>query len=579
MSVDSHANVLQPVADHATHSRRSLLGRLAVLGAGTAVFQRALADEVTKTGKLSDAQISHAEWIAGLTLSEADRATLIRSGDSLLTELQQLRAVKLEPTVLSSLRFDPEMADPGIRERAGSPAAWLSPAPVEPATEALAAEVTDANLPWFPIRTLAALLRSGRVTSERLVQLALSRLKSADPQLLCVVTLLEESALAAARQADAELKSGHDRGLLHGIPWGAKDLLAVAGTPTTWGAPQYRDRRLDQTATVAAKLAAAGAVLVAKLTTGALAMGDQWFGGKTRNPWNTEEGSSGSSAGSASAVSAGLVPFAIGSETLGSIVSPTRRCGVAGLRPTFGRISRAGCMPLSWSMDKLGPIARTADDLGIVLAATHGADSGDPCSVDRWFTWPQRADLQRLRIGRVTNSKLQPPEQAALDHLRASGAQMVDIELPRSDADDAITVMLEVEACEVFRELSNAGTTEGLNAWPRIFQKARFVSAADYLHASRLRLQLMQKMAALFRTVDLYVGGDDLVITNLTGHPCVTLPVLMQEQQPEPRAVCCTITAGLYDEASLLAVAAVIEKQADVLKHHPGLKSAPLEKK
>ncbi|MFM7920427.1 MAG: amidase [Planctomycetaceae bacterium] len=562
-----------------TLARRTLLRRFAALGAGSVTFQRALADETAKTGRLTEAQISNAEWIAGLTLSQADREVLIRSGESLLAELQQLRAVKLEPAVLSCLRFDPEIADPAAREAGRTPAPWL----VSPAADFVRVEppgeVTDESLPWLPIRTLAVLLRTGRLTSERLVQLSLTRLKSADPQLLCVVSLLEESALAAARQADAELKAGHDRGLLHGIPWGAKDLLAVAGTKTTWGAPQYRDRVLEQTATVATRLAAAGAVLVAKLTTGALAMGDQWFGGKTRNPWNTEEGSSGSSAGSASAVSAGLVPFAIGSETLGSIVSPTKRCGVAGLRPTFGRISRGGCMPLSWSMDKLGPIARTVDDLGIILAATHGADSLDPCSVDRWFAWPQQVDLSRLRVGRVRNAKVQPAEQAALDHLQALGANIIDIELPRSDSDDAITVMLEAEACEVFRELSNAGTTEGLNAWPRIFQKARFVSAADYLHASRMRLQLMQKMAALFRTVDLYVGGDDLVITNLTGHPCIALPVLLQEQQPEPRVVCCTLTAGLYDEASLLALAKLIESRADVLKYHPSLKSAPPEKK
>mgnify|MGYP003326762939 FL=1 len=305
----------------------------------------------------------------------------------------------------------------------------------------------------------------------------------------------------------------------------------------------------------------------------ALAMGDQWFGGKTRNPWNTEEGSSGSSAGSAAAVSAGLLPFAIGSETLGSIVSPTRRCGVAGLRPTFGRISRAGCMPLSWSMDKLGPIARSADDLGIVLAATHGADPGDPCSVDRWFEWPRQVDLSQLRVGKVTNAKTQAPEQAALDHLKSLGANIVDIELPRAPHHDAITQMLEVEACEVFREVSNAGTTEGLNAWPLIFRKARFVSAADYLHASRLRLQLMQQLAQVFRSVDLYVGGDDLVMTNLSGHPCLSLPVIMQDQQPEPRALCCTLTAGLYDEATLLAAGSLIESRADVLKHHPSLKS------
>ncbi len=559
-------------------TRRVLLGRLSLLGIGTSAFQRALADEATRAHALTDVQVSNAEWISGLTLSETDRSAMIRSSESLLSELELLRSVTLDPAALSCLRFDPELGDPTIRSVAATQRPWLRQPDTATAVAPQPADLTDELLPWLPIRVLASLLRGGQVTSERLVDLAIARLKAADPKLLCVVTLLEESARTAAKQADAELRSGHDRGLLHGIPWGAKDLLAVAGSPTTWGAPQYKTRVVEQTAAVVGRLHTAGAVLVAKLTTGALAMGDQWFGGKTRNPWNTEEGSSGSSAGSAAAVSAGLLPFAIGSETLGSIVSPTRRCGVAGLRPTFGRISRAGCMPLSWSMDKLGPIARSADDLGIVLAATHGADPGDPCSVDRWFEWPRQVDLSQLRVGKVTNAKTQAPEQAALDHLKSLGANIVDIELPRAAHHDAITQMLEVEACEVFRELSNAGTTEGLNAWPLIFRKARFVSAADYLHASRLRLQLMQQLAQVFRSVDLYVGGDDLVMTNLSGHPCLSMPVIMQDQQPEPRALCCTLTAGLYDEATLLAAGSLIESRADVLKHHPSLHGHVAEK-
>ena len=249
-----------------------------------------------------------------------------------------------------------------------------------------------------------------------------------------------------AERADKELASGHDRGPLHGIPWGAKDLISVAGYPTTWGATQFREQQFVTDARVAQRLDEAGAVLVAKLSLGALAMGDKWFNGQTKNPWNLEQGSSGSSAGSASAVAAGLVPFAIGSETLGSIVSPGRRCGVVGLRPTFGRVSRAGCMALSWTMDKIGPMARTADDCGAVLAAIHGRDDADPTTVDRWFHWPVKADLSKLRIGRVTNCDTSPPDQAALDILKELGATIVEIELPRGIPDSPLSSMLDVEA-------------------------------------------------------------------------------------------------------------------------------------
>jgi Asp-tRNA(Asn)/Glu-tRNA(Gln) amidotransferase A subunit family amidase len=298
-------------------------------------------------------------------------------------------------------------------------------------------------------------------------------------------------------------------------------------------------------------------------------MGDKWFNGQTKNPWNLEQGSSGSSAGSASAVAAGLVPFAIGSETLGSIVSPGRRCGVVGLRPTFGRVSRAGCMALSWTMDKIGPMARTADDCGTVLAAIHGRDDADPTTVDRWFHWPVKADLSKLRIGRVTNCDMSPPDQVALDILKELGATIVEIELPRSIPDSPLSSMLDVEAACIFQPLTRTGNIEGLNSWGDIFRASHFVSAVDYLQASRARFELMKQMAHVFTSVDLYIGGDDLGIANLTGHPCMTLPVMMADVKPQSRPLCCTLTSGLYDEATLLAVARLIESKANVVKHRP----------
>ncbi len=406
------------------------------------------------------------------------------------------------------------------------------------------------------------------MTSVQLTEHCLKRLEEADPKLHCVVTLTKDLAMKQAEQADRELASGMDRGPLHGIPWGAKDLIAVPGYPTTWGAPQFREQKLEKPATVYQKLTDAGAVLVAKLSLGALAMGDQWFGGQTRNPWNLEQGSSGSSAGSASAVAAGLVPFAIGSETLGSIISPTRRCGTFGLRPTFGRVSRDGCMALSWTMDKIGPIARFADDCGFVLRAIHGRDNADPTTVDRWFDWPMAVDLKAVRIGRIANSKTSESEQAALDLLKELGATLIDVELPREFSEWTLTSMLDVEAACVFEPLTRENQTDGLNAWPKIFQRSHFVSAVDFLHAQRVRFRLMQRMVDVFKSVDVYVGGSDLGITNLTGHPMICLPVKMQDTKPQPRPTCCTLTAGLFDEATLLAVASLIERKADILKHH-----------
>jgi len=564
-------------------SRRDLLKLISAAGVGTGVFQRALADEAAKAGALTAESIAAAEWIAGLELSAEERQKLVASLPGLQNHLQKLRAISCDFSDLPALRFDPEAADPGVRQLSAAPRPWLAPADVvrvqpagaESATAATASARGAADdLAWLPIRALAGMLRSGAITSEQLTRHCLERLQRDDQQLNCVVTLTEDLALAQARTADRELSEGKDRGLLHGIPWGAKDLLAVNGYATTWGVPQFRERLSRETAAVAARLESAGAVLVAKLSTGALAMGDQWFLGQTRNPWNTEQGSSGSSAGSAAAVAAGLVPFAIGSETLGSIISPARRCGTTGLRPTFGRISRAGCMALTWSMDKLGPLARSVDDCGIVLAASHGADAADPCSVDRWFAWPMQADPAKVRVGRAADKPITAPDQAALDHLKALGVQIVDVQLPRDLQEWSVASMLDVEAACIFREWTNANITEGLNVWPAIFRKARFMSAVDYMHAARVRFRLMQAMAEVFRKVDIYVGGDDLGMTNLTGHPSLALPVLMQDKPPQSRPECCTLTAGLYDEATLLAIGALIEQRADVLKFRPELRRA-----
>jgi Asp-tRNA(Asn)/Glu-tRNA(Gln) amidotransferase A subunit family amidase len=551
-------------------ARRQILKMLGILGIGNATFQRALAEEAAKGSGQTLEQIASAEWVAGISLTDEQRTSLTSRLNDVRSDSAEIRAIPIRYDELSAFRFDPEMADPTVAVRALKRPDWLSDRPAVAVSEIPPADVSTADdCSFLSIAELGKRLRNGSLTSVKLTRFCLEQLMRHDPVLNCVVTLTEDLAMRQAEQADQELASGHDRGPLHGIPWGAKDLIGLHGYPTTWGAAHFREQQTKTSATVAQKLEQAGAVIAAKLSLGALAMGDEWFNGQTKNPWNPAQGSSGSSAGSASAVAAGLLPFAIGSETLGSIVSPTRRCGVAGLRPTFGRVSRAGCMALSWTMDKLGPIARSADDCGYVLAAIHGRDVADPTTVDRWFQWPVDADLSKLKIGRVTNCETSAPDQRALDLLQKCGAKLVDIELPRDIPEWTLAGMLDVEAACIFQELARENISEGLNSWPDIFRASHFVSAIDYLQASRARFQLMKKMAAVFCDVHLYVGGSDLGITNLTGHPTFVLPVMMAEMKPQSRPLCCTLTGALHDEATLLSVARVIEQQADVLKFHP----------
>jgi Asp-tRNA(Asn)/Glu-tRNA(Gln) amidotransferase A subunit family amidase len=361
-------------------------------------------------------------------------------------------------------------------------------------------------------------------------------------------------ALAQAEKADREIAAGRYRGPLHGVPWGAKDLIAYPGFKTTWGAGVFQGQVLNEKATVARRLEEAGAVLVAKLTLGALAWGDEWFGGMTRNPWNPKEGSSGSSAGSASAAVAGLVGFAIGSETLGSIVSPCRRCGASGLRPTFGRVSRHGCMSLGWSMDKLGPICRSIEDCALVFGAIHGADGLDPTAVDRPFSWPAQRDLRTYSVGYIEGG---PPvnERRELVVLKDLGVKLVPIKLPSKYPVGALTVILNTEAAAVFDDLTRRGISEGIGKWGSSFRQGEFVPAVEYLRANRVRTLLMREMQELMEGLDAYVGGDDLTITNLTGHPTAVLPDGMRKQNGVETPGSITFTGKLFGETELLALA------------------------
>jgi Asp-tRNA(Asn)/Glu-tRNA(Gln) amidotransferase A subunit family amidase len=434
------------------------------------------------------------------------------------------------------------------------------------------------DLAFLPLTHLAELVRTKKISSTELTKLSLERLKKYDPALKCIVTLTEDLALKQAAEADREIAAGKYRGPLHGIPWVAKDLVAYPGYKTTWGAAHYKDQTIDEKATVAARLDEAGAVLVAKTTLGALANGDEWFGGRTNNPWDVRQGSSGSSAGTSAAVSAGLVPFGIGSETLGSIVSPCTRCRVTGLRPTFGRVSRAGCMALSWSMDKIGPIARTVEDCALVFGAIHGADGKDATAVTRPFAWPCKRDLKELRVG-IVEGRAGAPSAEDRKVLESLGVKLVPITLPDRFPVRSLQVILDVEASAAFDDIIRAGTLEGVGrSWPATFRRGRFVPAVEYLRAQRARTLLMQEMGKVMESVDVYVhsGFGELLISNLTGHPTVVVPNGQAGGAAKGgggQMVPFLFVGRLWGEAEVLAVA---KGYQDATEHHK--KRPPLEK-
>jgi Asp-tRNA(Asn)/Glu-tRNA(Gln) amidotransferase A subunit family amidase len=525
-------------------------------------------------GPITPEIIVQAEKVSGLAFTEDERALMVEGVNERLTDYEKLRAVALDNSVPPALAFTPFRRTQPTEATVAPRSIAASPVPV------LSLPSDREEMAFYPVTHLAHLIRSGQITSLALTEMYLARLRRYDPHLHCVVTLTEELALAQARQADEEISHGRYRGPLHGIPWGAKDLLATRGIPTTWGAMPYKEQVIDKDATVAQRLEAAGAVLVAKLTMGALAWGDVWFGGQTRNPWNLEEGSSGSSAGSAAATAAGLVGFAIGTETYGSIVSPCSRCGVTGLRPTFGRVSRHGAMALSWSMDKIGPIGRSVEDCALVFNAIYGPDGLDSTVVDLPFNWQPDIRLADLRIGYVPSAFDQEREnkehdETTLEVLRSLGANLSPIELPDYPI-EAISFILQAEAAAAFDDLTRSNRDDLLvrqvkDAWPNVFRQSRLVPAVEYIQANRVRTLVMQAMADLMAGIDLFVapsfGGQTLLLTNLTGHPAVVVPNgFSTEGRP-----CSSITfiGQLYGEAEILATAKLYQEATDFHQRRP----------
>jgi Asp-tRNA(Asn)/Glu-tRNA(Gln) amidotransferase A subunit family amidase len=526
-------------------------------------------------GAITAADIEHSARIAGLDFTEDERDLMLEGLDELREDYAEIRTVPLDNSISPALHFDPRLPgfkyDPGPRRfRPSRP----STVPVPDDLEELA---------FLPVTHLAQLIRTRKVSSVTLTKMYIERLKRFDPTLHCVITLTEERALAHAQRADRELADGRYRGPLHGIPWGAKDLLAVRGYPTTWGATPFKEQHFDEDATVVRRLDEAGAVLVAKLTMGALANGDVWFGGKTRNPWNTEEGSRGSSAGSSAAVAAGLVGFAIGTETRGSILSPCTRCGATGFRPTFGLVSRHGAMALSWSMDKIGPICRAVEDCALVFDAINGPDGRDETVIDMPFSWDVDREPGDLRVGYLRSAfEAEPSESqqewhdfnlATLEAVRSMGIELVPLELPELPI-GALGFILRVEAAAAFDEMTRTNLDDALvrqdpSAWPNRLRTARTVPAVEYIQANRVRRIAMREMARTLEGIDVYLSptrGDNLRITNLTGHPAVVVPNGFRANGT-PTSI--TFCGNLFRDSEAMLLARAYQEATEFHLRHP----------
>ena len=593
------------------------------------------AGEHKELPKITPEMIDQAAALAGVGPFTAEQKKLMLDGlNDQRGSYDPIRALKLPNPLAPAYVFHPQPAAKAPEARAarssddgakGRNVNMLITLPSMPSRIEDLAFSTVGELGW--------LLANRKVTSIALTQMYLARLKRYDSRLHFVISLTEDRALAQAKAADEEIAAGKYRGPLHGIPWGAKDLLAVKGYPTTWGAGGFEHQSFDQDATVVQRLDAAGAVLVAKFTLGALAMGDKWFGGRTRNPWNPELGSSGSSAGSASAVAAGCVGFAIGSETLGSISSPSTRCGTTGLRPTFGFVPRTGAMALSWTMDKLGPITRSAEDCALVLEAIYGPDGKDASAYPAPFHWDPGLDWKTLRIGYL-KSEFDVPEPlklkeaathesaaekakreadnddakgwrarrdydrrfllASLDKLRTMGVNLIPVELPKLPY-GAMSSLLGAEAAAAFDDLTRSGrdallTEQGVEDWPNAFRIARFYPAVEYIQANRARTLAIQQVSALFESVDIIVTPStdtQLIATNLTGHPALIVPNgLRGPDAPKPPAIddgdhddiggpgtpaSLTFLAAHYQDAKLAAFAWAYQQTTGFHKLHPKL--------
>jgi Asp-tRNA(Asn)/Glu-tRNA(Gln) amidotransferase A subunit family amidase len=534
-----------------------------------------------KTGRITSEMLREAAAVSGLVLSQPELDAMVEGANQNLARYQELRTNRIDNSVAPPLYFNPVV--PGMPiDRVKRPFRMA-----RPPTVTRPGNLEDAA--FWPVTHLASLVRNRQVTSVELTEMYLARLRRHDAALTCVVTLTEDRAMRQAREADREIAAGRYRGTLHGIPWGVKDLCSTKGYPTTWGAAPFKARVIDDDATVVSRLDIAGAVLVAKLATGELALDDIWFRGQTKNPWDLSMGSQGSSAGPASAVSSGLVAFALGTETLGSIVEPSGICGVTSLRPTFGRVSRHGVMALSWSLDKIGPMCRSVEDCAVVLSAIQGPDDRDLCVQDVPFNWDASSDVRKLRVGYLkaafTNTNQTPRtdanDAAALEQLRSLGISLVEISLPEHASVDPLLVL--------YGE-ANAALADPVRAQPaglvRQDRVARqnsvlFVTAADYLDVNRLRMLLMRQMARVMSGVDAYVVPFDYAdytpnpvatlntaITNLTGQPCVLVPHGFNEKG-NPTSL--TFVGRVFGDAATLALAKQYQDATAWHLKHPSL--------
>jgi Asp-tRNA(Asn)/Glu-tRNA(Gln) amidotransferase A subunit family amidase len=574
-----------------TLDRRSFMGYFAGAGLTSTLFPGVLWAKVAAGADITVETIASAEDVAGVHFDPVERELMLDGLKQQEQRIEALHKVELSNSVIPAIVFDPvppgKKIAPEQRRHAVRSKTKLVPPGPEPE-----------DLAFRPVTELSELVRRRRVTSVELTQMYLARLKRYDPILHCVISLTEDRALQQAHAADAEIRRGKYRGPLHGIPWGAKDLLAVRGYKTTWGAGPYKDQTIDTDATVVQRLDAAGAVLIAKLTLGELAQGDIWFGETTRNPWKVTQGSSGSSAGPASATAAGLVGFAIGSETLGSISSPSTRCGTTGLRPTFGRVPRTGAMALSWTMDKLGPICRSVEDCALVLDAIYGPDGKDNSVISADYHWNANLSPKRLRVGYVKSAfdlpvtdptdpkrtlhPTKPFDDAALDVFRKLGINLIPVDLPDVPY-DAMRIILTAEAAAAFDDLTRSDrdkllVQQGKFDWPNTFRTSRFIPAVDYVNANRLRSVAIQKWDELMNTVDVIVTPtgaanlSQLVATNLTGHPAVILPNGFRD---DGTPVSLTFLGGLFQEGQLLAVARAYQNATDFHLKQPSVPLTP----
>ncbi len=517
--------------------------------------------------------IAGAQKMIGLEFSEANIDTMYNYLRRNRRGYEAMRKFSVDRETFPAMVFDPIPS--GFEEP------YYAAKPIWKVEEGVERPSDLEELAFYPIPKLASLIKNQKVSSEELTRMYISRIKKHDGVLQSVITLTENLALEQARRADQEIAAGQYRGILHGIPYGVKDLMAVEGYNTTWGAKPYENQEIEYTATVVKRLEAAGAVLIAKLVSGSLARGDVWFNGKTKNPWDITQGASGSSAGSGSATSAGLVAFSLGTETLGSITSPSTRNGVTGLRPTYGRVSRHGVMSLSWSMDKVGPLCRNAEDCAIVFSVINGNDPKDPSTSDYSFGFRDSRDFSQLRVGYlkefVDRDKTASGDnlRSALEKLNGIGIEPVEVSLPKEFPFQAFDIILRAEAGTFFDDLvRDKGVDVMVEQHPgsraNSLRQSRFIPAVEYLQANRHRRRLINEMHEIMKDLDILIsptfGGSQLMITNLTGHPVVSVPTGLDKRN---RPTSFTLIGNLYDEEVILLLAKKFQEMTEFDEMHP----------